>query len=404
MPLTLSPGVLEATLSPLFTALGTSSGTHEAPSGILLYLSPILRQRVKFLASSKSPWMGHLGRDPRLSDFLTGLISSGCLEVHPVSGVVEVDWHDNIAVTYDRVDVETLNAYVALGPLEGLTVKLLWCANDSESGSSGWKVDGVSTSSFQETGHFALTMEDAEQLFSASQHAGDTKATQPEHEQPSSNHAEDEDDDYWAQYDATPGAHTPARTPGAKNSPAPTPMSGLRNLLDPGAAKEPADSTAMSADEHAYYSMYEDVQPALDSHDPDEAAQLEEAGIKSTLDGTVAASLSAAAPASSNSETKRLQMTAVESGSSCSSIVNVDIAHPRPESPESLTSARGSDTVERLEKEARKGENTDFAIRQHISRSVRSLYQLAKASSMSPEEFGRMVQSELDLLVLQEDE
>ncbi|KAL1888209.1 hypothetical protein Cpir12675_006258 [Ceratocystis pirilliformis] len=400
--------MLEVTISPLLTSLATSSGTHEAPSGILLYLSPILRQRVKFLASANSPWMKHLGQDPKLLDVLNNLISSGCLEVHPVSGVVEIDWHDNILVTYNRVDVETLHAYVGLRSLENLHVKLLWCANDSESGSSGWKIEDLSTSSFQEAGLSALTIDDAEKLHEARQQP-DAVASKSGHlgqgkqGKQGSIVDEDDDDDYWAQYDATPGAHTPARTPGVKNSPAVTPMSGLRNPVDPDATSVPAGSNVLSADERAYYSMYEEVQPALDSHDPDEAAQLEEAGIESTLDGTTAASLSAIVAGNAD-KIKSLQMTAVESGSSHSSIVNIDIAHPRPESPDSTASARGSGTVERLELEAKKGESADFAIRQHISRSIRGLYQLAKASSMSSEEFGQLVQGELDLLMLQEDE
>ncbi|PHH50331.1 hypothetical protein CFIMG_007436RA00001 [Ceratocystis fimbriata CBS 114723] len=406
MPSNLSPTMLEVTISPLLTSLATSSGTHEAPSGILLYLSPILRQRVKFLASANSPWMKHLGQDPKLPDVLNNLISSGCLEVHPVSGVVEIDWHENIVVTYNRVDVETLHAYVDLGSLDNLHVKLLWCANDSESGSSGWKIEGLSTSSFQEAGFSALTIDDAEKLHEAHQQPDAAVASKLDHlgQGKQGNVVdEDEDDDYWAQYDATPGAHTPARTPGAKNSPAVTPMSSLRNPVDPDATSVTAGSNALSADERAYYSMYEEVQPALDSHDPDEAVQLEEAGIESTLDGTTAASLSAIAARNAD-KIKSLQMTAVESGSSHSSIVNIDIAHPRPESPDSVASARGSGTVERLELEAKKGESADFAIRQHISRSIRGLYQLAKASRISSEEFGQLVQGELDLLMLQEDE
>ncbi|KKA30674.1 hypothetical protein TD95_002654 [Thielaviopsis punctulata] len=377
MPSRLSPGLLETTLSPLLTALATPSSSHEAPSGLLLYLSPILRQRVKYLSSPSSPWMKHLSQDAKLYESIEQLVSSGTLEVHPLSGVVELDWTDNIAIVYNRVDIETCNAFVRLGTLDHLTVKLLWTVDDPDSSSSDWKIDAVFTPAFQDTTHFPSSLDAAESAFTASQPS-----------QPSAANDEDADDDYWALYDATPNSHTPAAaaTPAAAKSPAPgTP---LKQALRP----SDAVATAMSSAERAYFDMYEDVQPALDSHDPGEAEHVQAAGIASTL--------GPAAPPGVSAEAAVYLRPAAPSGSSDSSLVNVDIVHPRPES---ASSSRGSETVEKLEAVAQRDEDTDFAVRQHISRTVRGLYQLARGVKMTPEEFARLVQGEMELLALQEE-
>ena len=72
----------------------------------------------------------------------------------------------------------------------------------------------------------------------------------------------------------------------------------------------------------------------------------------------------------------------------------VVVNQPVPSSP----SSRGSDTVARLEKTAQQYADSEVAIRQHISTSMKSMYRLARSSGMDREEFDRIVQRELETM------
>ncbi|KAF7876925.1 uncharacterized protein EAF02_008145 [Botrytis sinoallii] len=170
----------------------------------------------------------------------------------------------------------------------------------------------------------------------------------------------DDDDDYWAQYD-----NTPARTPAPKHSPAPHSMQNVSRSAD---------------DEDSYYATYADVQPAMDSHDPDEAAQ--------------------------NGTYRRTSPHEAKPWSESSSgIINegdyVEVVQPRPGS---RTSSSGSETVAKLEKRAHAREQSEVGIKQHISTSVKSLYRLAKVSGIERAEFDRLIRTELDCLSLMDED
>jgi hypothetical protein len=73
----------------------------------------------------------------------------------------------------------------------------------------------------------------------------------------------------------------------------------------------------------------------------------------------------------------------------------VDLAHPRPASS---ASSNGSQTVAKLEESAAKQEQSDFGVKQHVGRSIRSLFLLSRAAGIDREEFERLVKTELDVL------
>jgi hypothetical protein len=314
-------------------------------------------------------------------------------EPHPVSGEVEIDWENEVDVTYKRVDEETLQALVSLRDL-GLGVKLIWCVNDELGGGDGWRIGEVVVLDNNSNGNWGqTTIASAESIFSSqksqqnllssyNQRNGTNSLLTPEAE------ADDEDDaDYWAQYD-----NTPARTPAPKHSPAPPAMTNggpggdLRAHMD--------GANGIEEGEEEYYKQYATVQPAMDNHDPDEAAQ--NGHVESSLgkEDIVTAELSSQQRNHFPQEILGEDMEWTEEG----------LKQPRPGS----SGSSGSDTVAKLERRAeaaqREREVSEVGIRQHIGTSVKSLYRLARGAGIERGEFERIVRTELECLGLMDED
>lgn len=377
-------------LTPLLPALTVAAASKEPATAVLPLLSPILRQRVKFLApSSADPWLRLLCYDAakgaRLSEVVT---SGGALEPHPVSGEVEVDWDYDSETRFRRLDSETLQALVVLRELE-LSFLLVYCVDDAEGGADGWRVGEVSVASspspFANFGE-ATSISKAEEDFAngrTSTPAIRTESGAGSGEKSQNGDDDDDDDDgYWARYDATP-----SRTPAQKPSPAPRSVGGP--VQAPGHATRASQD---DDDDDAYFAQYDHVQPAMDNHDPDEEAAAQH----------YAPPLGLAPPATDH---RSVSNGSHDSRSSPGGVDDHDhsdrdriaqgLLHPRPESS---ASSSGSQTVARLEEEAGKQDSNEFGVKQHVSRSVRSLYQLSRASGIEREEFERIIKTELDLL------
>lgn len=202
---------IELLLSPLLASLPAAAAAPEPPKALLPLLSPILRQRVQLLSGASSdPWLPLLCYDSSKAPQLEKAVRNERLEPHPVSGEVEVDWDAEVYVRYKRVDEETLQALVSLADL-GLNVRLVWCVNDEVGGGDGWRIGEVSVLDKAESSWGASSISAAEDLFESTTHTstqhlsaatdGNTLLTPDEG---------DDDDDYWAQYDKTPGGNTPA--------------------------------------------------------------------------------------------------------------------------------------------------------------------------------------------------
>lgn len=324
---------------------------------------------------------------------LSEVARSDRLEPHPVSGEVELDLDYDVQMQYKRIDEETLQALVVLEEFE-LFFRLVYCVNDEAGGGDGWRVGEVSVPDKDITlSSFAgyPNVAEAEKAFgekksntvSATLQApsfGQQVPTQPEEE-------DDDDDDYWARYDATP-----ARTPQIKQSPAPG--TGQQN--------QTAQRDTTDADE-AYYAQYDSVQPAMDNHDPDEAEVAEQLGhvqpppplglqyspdTQMKVQGDEADDMNETngswtlAPSPSARSRDEEERTSA-------------LAHPRPESS---ASSNGSNTVLKLEEQAGRQEQSEFGVKQHVSRSIRSLFLLSRTAGIDREEFERMVKNELDVL------
>lgn len=314
------------------------------------------------------------------------------LEPHPVSGELELE--ETSPAKYRRLDQETLQACVEVEQF-GLLPIFVWVDKNERGGEeAGWKLFELRTLDDLEDGtqwfDSASEANEAGSTASIAVPAGNDTAQEAEEE--------DDDDDYWDSYNKTPASRTPA-----KRSPAPASMT--------------SGSRTQEKSEMDYYARYgEEVQPAMDPHDPDE--DMGEQGQSSlrvdsllrepqtqTSNGIAdqADYLSSLQP---HSAWKQPHDSAVHTGRERSLDGEHDISMPRPISP---TSSHSS--IDKLEERAAEMSSTgdsdtaQLAIKQHISTDVKSLFRLAKASGMSRSEFTRIVRTELDVLsLLEQDE
>ncbi|ERS95575.1 hypothetical protein HMPREF1624_08091 [Sporothrix schenckii ATCC 58251] len=421
-------------VAPLLPSLPVAAIASQPASGVLPLLSPILRQRVQFLsASSSEPWIRLLSYDPAKAAKLAEIARSARLEPHPVSGEIEIDWDsstgDHVETRYKRLDVETLQALVLLRDLD-LVFRLVHCAGDEQGagpagGSSGWRVGEVSVpdvpDAFASFGGHA-TVAEAEGAFSAGAGAATALAAgtaNPTNNIPALSNAnsttddDDEDDDYWARYDATP-----ARTPAVKRSPAPPSIRQATHNKDSSsyAGHDPSSHHPNAEAEDAYFAQYDTVQPAMDSHDPDEVVDGEEG--QSGLTGGVTAglirshNLGQQAAASSGALAPAPEHAVVDDAYEVDHERLANLVHPRPASASShgsssLGGAGGSGgsavIVSKLEASAGRQEQSEFGVKQHVSRSIKSLYMLARASGIDRDEFEQLVKTELDMLSMLEE-
>jgi len=385
-------------VAPILPALPPAAVAKEPAPGVLPLLSPILRQRVQLLStSSTEPWLRLLSYDTAKAAKLVELAQSGAFEPHPISGEVEVDWDYDAETRYRRLDEETLQALIAIEML-GLVFQLIYCVGDTAGGGDGWRIGEVAT--YDKPNPFVKfegvsSIAEAEKQFqerntakkpsqtnglsaSSASHAGAHTA--------SSNGAEDDDDDddgYWDQYDATPAGRTPAQ----KHSPAPRSLAGTQ---------PPTSQDA--ADEANYFAQYDDVQPAMDNHDPDEEAQMAEHAISPI--GSHATKTNRPGDANETNGSWTLADADGTDSSPRDTHLNAGLLHPRPESS---ASSNGEQRVARLEEMADKRGENEFSVKQHVSRTIRSLWLLSRGSGIDREEFENMVKTELDLLGMVED-
>ncbi|KAI1799872.1 hypothetical protein F4811DRAFT_71438 [Daldinia bambusicola] len=373
---------VQQVLGNLLPSLPAAALSAHPADNVLPLLSPILRQRVQLLSSaSADPWIRLLCYEPGNVPKLTEIAQGDRLEPHPVSGEVEVDWEYDTEIRYRRVDEETLQALVILKDL-GLSFRLVYCVGDPVGG-DGWKVGEVNVvekpSPFSSFGGVSDISEAERQFKEARSRPVQSNGLTNNHQSaPVVEDDDDDDDDYWARYDATP-----ARTPAIKRSPAPQSNHGV--------------STTAEDD---YYAQYDDVQPAMDNHDPDEEANYE-----------IAPPLGLSAKPSNGSEVEEVEINETQGtwtlaprpkSPSAHSRSGDDptIVHPYPR-PASSTGSNAS--VEKLEAAAAKQEQNDFGVKQHVSRSIKSLFLLSRASGIDREEFERLVKTELDILGLMDE-
>ncbi|KEF51814.1 uncharacterized protein A1O9_12151 [Exophiala aquamarina CBS 119918] len=366
----ISPPDPHSLIPPLLACLPTSFASPRPPPALLPLLSPILRQRLHIHTSGASTnnWSPLLTWDAAKGESLKDTIENATFEPHPASGEIEVG--DTEPITYKRFDHETLKAQISLQEWP-FTIIYLWCTGSDEG--NAWKVaevlpldpdlrqDSTWSSSISHANESAN-----ERLVTEALQDADRAALPP---QRNLSVPPADEDDYWAMYDKTPG-RTPARI----------------------ASVEPK---LAGTSEDDYYARYGSVQPAMDSHDPDE--MIEDAG-QSTLQGHVLENY-----LSRDSEVQRERSPppyhgilglGLNAGGGDGDEKGLEVTQPVPSSP----STKSSEAVARLEEHAERYGLSDIGIRQHIGSSLKSMYRLAKSAGMDREEFESIVQRELETL------
>ena len=312
---------------------------------------------------------------------------SNAFELHPVSG--EIDYGEVDKLGYRRLDDESLQARIEIASL-GLLIVYLWCTGDAEGGRDGWLVSEVRPLDGEENAKvegiaWADTISEAEErarerdMAEALKHGeanslGDGIPTIQNGAGQDHKKDEDDDADYWARYDNTPG-RTPAPTPGPKYSPLP----------------DQDRPRPRSTSEAEYYARYAQVQPEMDNDDPHENR---DAIGESTLNGNALASvMSHSQGAVDGIHAANGHQAPVSTGLMIDSD-NSDDAEDATSQP----SAHSPVSVQRLEDSAELQSVAEVSIKQHVSTSVKSLFRLCRSTGMDIDEFNEMVRIELDTL------
>ena len=359
-----------ALLPPLLACLPTAFASSRPPPALLDLLSPILKQRLSYISSSDN-WLKLLCWDKEKAEPLWEQVENATFEPHPSSGEIEVGDVDSIK--FKRLDEETLQAQIALADWP-FTPSFLWCTG-SQAG-HGWKLaqllpepelDDSWSPSIQQANGSAK-----ERIMSEALREAEASSSKQPHN--ARLDVPKEEDDYWAQYDQSPGP-TAMRKPSV-----------------------PMDQQKMS--EADYFARYGDVQPAMDNHDPDEAMQNGEQ-VQSTLNGHAQdyqQLLSQQATSTSNTlptdhSPPPYQAPSPDHDMDDHDAKTTEVAQPHPSSP---SSRGGGDAVARLEDAAERYNESEVGIRQHISTSIKSMYRLAKSVGMERDEFEGLVGREVE--------
>lgn len=346
------------------------------------------------LCDGTAPWLPLLSYNEENGEqLLSKVVALEMLEPHPVSGEVELDIDlRNILKNYTRLDEETIVCKMEIGEL-GMEVRGTYCLNDTEGGGSGWRISEIGTigASFRGEGIFeswthspSAAEEEWRIRIKNKQEAPNINGYEDKQE-------EEEDDDaaYWAQYD-----NEATSTPAPPTQPSSAPPMGF-GIKSSGNAEDD------------YYNRYGSVQPAMDGHDPDEAVE----GVDSGLGSHHVQQYNQPSQTPHQQDTNIMQPRphssshSSASGGARSAIVSAleekaeadSIQHsPVVVSPLHL-SPSSQPSVDRETQ-------SEVAIRQHISTSLKSMYRLARATGMDRESFRELVEREAQLCGVEEDD
>jgi len=396
----------QACIGPLLPALAPGAVSSVPPQAVLHLLSPVLRQRVQLLSSDNpEPWIRllcwRLAEASRLNSIVT---ASANLEPHPSSGEIEIDWNSDISEQFRYFDEETLEAMVMMWELK-LAFRLVYGPG------SEWFIAEVLPAPMGEPYtdfRGFCNIHDAQEGFENRSGAGKGLAAAKSRQQHQDDNDNDDDnnddsDDYWARYDATPGA-AGSRAPADGAMPA-----GTRTPIGTGTTAE-----------DAYFAQYDSVQPAMDPHDPDEASpppasqpkssepdfgfvqRREEKSIRTSVSaararhqlGSMGAIPEEAEEKTDNNNTGGGTLDKVlKNGLSMVNGLRSHLVYPRPMS---TSGSDGSGVIDKLEDVAETEETCKASVRRHISVSIRSLADLASAAGIDGVEFRRLVLEELE--------
>ena len=387
------PPDVRTLLPPLLACLPTAFASPRPPPALLPLLSPILRQRVQLLsATAETPadsWLPLLCWEPGAAEKLSSIVEGEAFELHPVSG--EIEYGEMGPIEYRRLDEETLHAKADIVDL-GLVVVYAWCQGDRQGDDDGWRVAEVSplgTRSEHATldwwPSIAVAETKAKEIETKAKEVGTNgysagMVRQAVGEDGADMNGDggvgedDKDDDYWAQYDRTPG-----RTPAPNRSP----MPGLSSSTE---------HRGRSASTAAYFERYSQVQPEMDNDDPSQNRAA--IGESSLNDNVVAGSISQGVGVIPST----IPRNAAEGNAT-------DMAHSNVSQPRASSPKAAPEAVPRYEDSAASPSASETAIKQHVSTSIKSLFRLCRNAGIERPEFEELVHTELETLsMLTEDD
>jgi hypothetical protein len=362
-------------LPPVLACLPTAFASPRPPPALLPLLSPILRQRLSFLSSSDN-WLKLLCWDSESAEQLWNQVEDTTFEPHPVSGEIEIG--DVSSIAYKRFDEETLKAQLVLSEWSFVPL-FLWCSGGDDG--DGWKLsdllpsstlDNTWSSSIQEANSTSQ-----ERILKEALAEAEASQSKPQASASTLSLPDNDDDDYWAMYDRSPG-----RTPA------------------PASVRNPSVTGNTQQNEADYYARYADVQPAMDNHDPDEEMNVQQNGIESTLNGHTQ---DHRIPSTSDPPPYQSKPAPLEEATQTRTPPSeMEVQQPSPSSPSSHASR--SAAIARLESAAEKYDENSYgsasamhetAVRTHCSTTMKAMYQLARGVGMGWGEFEDMVQREM---------
>lgn len=396
---------LQDMLVPALACLPVAFVSPQPPPSFLSLLSPILRQRIHLSASTndqsnlmpsqRDTWLSQLTWSRDKASDLADAVGSMQLEAHPVSGEIELfsDGTDAGKVWYKRLDAETVQARCDV-PQHKVGFVWTWCERDTggtglealqggapTEAKSGWRISEVLPLGSSDSASLDGWYQD---LVVAQEHIANlpaqplTNGTMSHSELAVDNASEDGDDDYWAAYDRTPGK-------GSRQA-------SIDNMHQ----ARPNGLHRMNSDD--YYSRYgNEVQPAMDNHDPDEEAQQTLAnGVPQQQEDDTSNGLSEWLRRESRTRSDTLRPGDQPDGMHASEGSSKSHAQP--------TAAAAQDpvwaAVASLEAQAASNDAVETTVRQHISGEIKNLYRLARGVGMDHEDFKQHVSRELELVGL----
>lgn len=298
----------------------------------------------------------------------------------------EIDFGDVADIEYRRLDEETLHARLVILDLDLVVVYVL-CQGDEEGGGDGWRVSEVMP--LQGLGDHSSqnwwgSISEADKrlqeklMVDVPKESSRSGLSVPTIQEPRTKELGtmgDDDDNYWAQYDGTPG-----RSPRLN-------LSAPSDVIPSGNAPRRTTSDA------EYFARYGHVQPEMDGDDPSED---QKSLGESSLNGNVMMAALSHIPSNGNRRAPQLETrhNNLERYPDESEINHLTASTPSIESI----------AVSRLEGSAASQSHCEVAIRQHVSTSIKSLFRLTRSAGMERQEFDELVRTELDTLSLMDED
>ncbi|KAK6523459.1 hypothetical protein TWF281_001441 [Arthrobotrys megalospora] len=419
MVASIPPPALSDLLPAFLAHIPASFASPKPPPSLPPLLTPLTRSRLTHLSfntnSSDSSWLSLLTWSSNPSDGETlqdHLSSQDYYFLHqPPSPNTFVN------KGYRRLDSETLQCLIEVPELE-VVVLYQFTTDDvlSESGEIGhaWKVHDVRLADDEDSllvgGKLLGSIEGAEEEFRAVPRYNSYSYTNTAEKQTTTvQEEEDSDDDYWGRYDdeeteSCAGDQDPrspvTQQPQQQQQQQQSHVQIAASMLARRVLQEEIEET--DKEEEEYYARYANVEPVLDNPTPNTTTN--EGGVDRR--DSISTNITSAST-TFDAQTMSTPLTAFTHPSTKVSPVitatttihpttNIT-SHPKPEV------ATAKKVVAGLESAAEVHTQSEVAIQQHVSTSVKSLYRLWKAGGMDTEEFGRFLEREVEVLKVVEE-